>query len=36
VLLRRLVADGARLTNCPPYLALRLNAAARPEDHGAL
>jgi hypothetical protein len=36
VLLRRLVADGARLANCPPYLALRLNAAARPEDPDAL
>ena len=35
-LLCRLVADGARLTNCPPYLALRLASAVKPDDHGAL
>ncbi len=34
-LLRRLAAGGARLTNCPPYLALRLAAPASRKRHEA-
>ena len=34
-LLRRLVLGGARLIDCPPYLALRLSSAAGPQGHEA-
>ena len=34
VLLRRLAAGGARLIDCPPYLALRLAAPAGPDGRG--
>lgn len=32
-LLRRLAAGGARLTNCPPYLALRIAAPGGRNGH---
>jgi hypothetical protein len=31
--LRRLLLGGARLIDCPPYLALRLSLAASPQGH---
>lgn len=34
-LLRRLVQEGARLIDCPPYLELRLATAAGPQGHEA-
>lgn len=34
-LLRRLAAGGARLTNCPPYLALRIAAPGDRNGHEA-
>ena len=34
-LLRRLLLGGARLIDCPPYLALRLSSAAGPQGHEA-
>jgi hypothetical protein len=34
-LLRRLAAGGARLVDCPPYLALRLGVPTSPDGHDA-